>query len=620
MAAESIGGEGSLRGRAGRAGCAARGESPRPPPSARVPFFARRLASPALRATILTEKNRVRLRFLRIMALRFTFAFPCPKRFRDDPGYSLLPLGLLSMAAVLKEKGHEVRVIHLGRFGRNDSVDLLCEGNPDVVGLSCFTFQRRETLDLARRVRESKPGRRPLLVIGGPHATFLAREILERCPWVDAVAAGEAEETVLELAERLEAGRPLSGIPGLFMRDGDGRVAAPPPRGPPADLDRFPSPAELEVPILGVEKRFQLRHLITGRGCLYRCAFCVAPALRAGALAANSVERVLREMSFLRNRWGLVYFSFRNDTFTADRAWTREFCGGLIEEKFHVLWDCQSSVSALDLETLASMRRAGCVQIQLGIESGSDEILRALRKPFTVKAAYDAVEACRKVGLLVSFYVITGVIGEDLSHVKSTEKIIRALRPASVVVSRLAAYPGTAFARELRPVEWFERTDESFFVRDDPQSRSFEKRLRRLAEKTAAREPYTRDELREAASLLGEPPASLLALGRSEETAGRHDRARELYERILSRFPGHPWAELALGELLLGRGDFAGALPRFERLCADLPRWPYPLDRLGWTLKLAGRTDRGEELIARARALEPLAPAPPPPRLLEGRR
>jgi len=547
------------------------------------------------------------------MALKFTFAFPCPRKYREDPGYSLLPIGLLTMAAALERKGHEARVIHLGRFGRNDSRDLLCEGDPDVVGLSCFTFQRRETLELARSLRERRPGPRPLILVGGPHATFLAREILERCPWVDAVAAGEAEETVLELAERLQTGRAAAGIPGLFVRTGQGRVEVPPPRRPPGDLDRFPSPAEADIEILGVEKRFQLRHLLTGRGCAYRCTFCAAPALRAGSPGTHSVDRVLREMISLRDRWGLLYFSFRNDTFTADPQWTREFCRRVIEERLDILWDCQSSVSALDPETLVWMRRAGCLQIQLGIESGSEEILRALGKPFALRKVREAVEACRRVGLLVSFYAVTGVPGERLRHVEATEKLVRALRPSSLVVSRLAAYPGTALARDIRPAVWFEREEESLFLREDPEALSWEARLRKLAEEVAGREPYTREELRKAASLLEGAPPALLALGRLEEISGRHDRARELYERILSRFPGHPWAELALGELFLDRGDPRRALPRFEHLAADLPRWPYALDRLGWTLKRCGRRREGEELIGRARALEPLAPPPPPP-------
>ncbi len=531
----------------------------------------------------------------------------------DDPASGLLPLGLLSMAAVLKEAGHRVSVIHLGRFSRRDAIEVLSEGDPDVVGFSCFTFQRNRTFELARRLRERCGPERPRILVGGPHASPLASEILLRYPWIDGVARGEAEETVLQLAAQLEQGEGLRGIPGLIVRDGTGGIDAPQARPLIENVDALPSIAAADLTILGVDRLLQLRHLITARGCPCRCTFCSAPQLWGGRTRSLSVERVLAEATVLRRRYGLLYLSFRDDTFTADPAWTRFFSEAVIASELDILWDCQSSVSRLDPATVALMRTAGCVQIQLGVESGSDAVLRILAKPFNRSHLTSALEACRRVGMLLSFYVITGVPGERTQDIRQTERLVAQSRPASLVVSRLAAYPDTPIASDLAPSVWFEDDRESFFLREDPSALAHTARLRALADAVAGREPYSLGELKRAAAFLNEAPPAMLAVARLQEEAGLVKQAGQTYATILDQRPGYPWAELSLGELLLETGEPRQAADRFERVIGAVPGWPYPLDRYGWALVRLGNEAEGRALITRAQQMQPLVAPPPPP-------
>ena len=546
------------------------------------------------------------------MPQSFVFAFTCPKRLKDDPAASLLPLGFLSMAATLKRAGHKATAVHLGRMSRRDALEVILDGDPSVVGFTCFSFQRARTLEMARLLRERCGPDRPRILLGGPHAGPLAREIVERCPWIDGVARGEGERTVETVATRLDAGEPLAGIPGLVIREGSTITDG----GAPElieDLDSLPVLAESDLTLLGVDRRFQLRHLITGRGCTGRCSFCYAPEAWSGCVRTHSVDRICRELAELKRRYGLIYMSFRDDMFTADQAWTQAFCRALIERELDLLWDCQSSVNRLDAETIRWMRRAGCLQIQLGVESGSPKILKALRKPFALDQLEDVVAACRQVGMLVSWYLITGVPGERKEDIVRTEKLVKTLKPASLVVSRLSAYPGTELAASIPEALWFKEDPESFFVRDDKHALKHYGQLLRLAERTGKREPYTMAELMQAAALLDDAPPALLAVARLHEAEGRTSLAEETYQSILSAKPAYPWAALGLGELYLETGRPEDAIPHLKSVVDNVPGWPHPLNRYGWALVLAGKKSEGYRLIEEAQALEPLAPQPPSP-------
>mgnify|MGYP002681354791 FL=1 len=513
------------------------------------------------------------------MTLKVTLAFASPRQFARDPSTALLPLGLLSMGAVLERAGHAVTLIHLGRFRSADAVPLLAAGAPRIVGFSCFTYQRAQTLRLARRLKERTGPAGPLVLLGGPHASPLAGEILARCPWIDGVVQGEGEQTMLEIAARLERGTDLAGTPGLWCRSG-GAVIAGPVRPLVEPLDSLPSIARADLTILGVDPLLQLRHLVTGRGCGARCAFCYAPSAWRGCVRAHSIDGLMREIAALRERRGLVYLSFRDDTFTDDPARTKEFCRRLIADGADILWDCQSRVNRLDRETLAWMRRAGCVQIQLGVESGSDTVLKYLRKPFNAARLRGAVAACRRAGVRVSFYLICGVPGESRADLDATEKLVAELRPASLVVSRLTLFPGTALGAAVPAARWFEDASPHLFARSDRRAAAAAARLDALAARVAAEEPFTAAELEHVAAELEDAPPVLLDLAQLHERRGEIDAAVRALRRALEIRPGYPWAELELGVLLLEEDRPREALPLLKAVAERVPRWPYARERL----------------------------------------
>ena len=282
------------------------------------------------------------------------------------------------------------------------------------------------------------------MVFGGPHATHRAREILAANRAVDAVVLGEGEETFLELAGYLAAGNTsLENIRGLALRRGND-VLLTPSREPLADLDNLPLPAAYYDNSFAVDPRRQLEFIITSRGCPAACRFCSSPRFWGKTLRFRSPQSIVDEIRFIRDKYGLLYFSMRDDTFTADRERVMAFCRLLLREKIYILWNCQSRVNAVDAEMLLMMKRAGCECVQFGVESGSRSVLKELGKSITPEQVKAAALAVRQAGINLSIYLITGVPGETEEDLKATCRLIEEIKPSDGQISPLAYYPGTA--------------------------------------------------------------------------------------------------------------------------------------------------------------------------------
>ncbi|NMB74352.1 MAG: radical SAM protein [Myxococcales bacterium] len=503
--------------------------------------------------------------------MRCAFIFPAAARGRRDLSCALLPLGLPSLAAALDAAGHRTLLIHSGGLGVAGTLRALRRFHPDLVGLSCFTYQRHETAAWVRRIRAAlgKPG--PFVVLGGPHASALPRAILRRWPGVDAVAEGEAEATIIELARCLGAGMDPVLIPGLWVRRW-GHIESPPPRQPLPDLDRLPATLQPKLDMRGVDHRLQERHRITGRGCHGGCRFCCAPALWRHAVRRHSVDRIMAEIRALRRR-GHAWLSFRDDSFVSDPAWTAELCRRLIDESADLLWDCQADLRRLDSELVALMRRAGCVQIQLGVESADDRVLQALGKPHRRVHIRRAVEACRRAGMWMSFYLLAGCPREDEAARRDTLELVRSSRPASLSVSRLSLYPGTPLSRHIPPGRWFSERRVSFFFREDAAARRYHRALLALDRACRSREPYTLAELRAAAERLDGAPAARLMLAQAALRQGEYLQAEMSCRRLLREHPQSAWARFCLGETFFEQRRFVDAAAELERALRLRPGW-----------------------------------------------
>jgi radical SAM superfamily enzyme YgiQ (UPF0313 family) len=286
----------------------------------------------------------------------------------------------------------------------------------------------------------------------------------------------------------------------------------------------------------------------------------------------RSPDGIVDEMTFIRDKYGLIYFSLRDDTFTADRARTIEFCRLLIERRTHVLWNCQSRVTALDEELLVWMKRAGCECIQLGVESGSPLILSRLGKTITPAQIEHAAGLIRRVGINLSIYLITDVPGETEDDMRQTIELIKRIRPDDGYVSPLAYFPGTRMFEEAvmaghidRNV--FELNDQAaVYAVGEPGSNS-----RRILQWLGRLAPHDALRFKRQKELLGFCYVTNVLAGEFFRQGGDYGLAEREFREITEREPDNPWGWYLLGDLYTEMGEKKMALECYQAVCRIVP-------------------------------------------------
>ena len=526
----------------------------------------------------------------------------------DDPFTSLLPVGLLSLDALLRVLGHEATLANLSGYGWDRVRRILVELRPALVGISQFTHNRVESLRLARLAKELDPG--CFVLLGGPHATHACLDLLSGHPEIDAVVLGEGEETLKELLQALGAGGSLAAVAGLAYREG-GKPTRSAPRAPIRDLDALPIPGALPEAGIGVDYRRQLEFVITSRGCPASCLFCSSPLFWGKGVRFRSPGSVVEELRLLRERYGLVYFSFRDDTFTADRGRVLEICRLLEEAKLGILWNCQSRVTAVDQEMLIAMKRAGCECIQFGVESGSPAMLKALGKRITPADVERAAAAVRRVGINLSVYLITGVPGEGEAELQETLRLIGQIRPQDGQVSPLVYYPGTQlFAGAVRsgavPAGLFDTEGgEGFLVRRDGFVERARRAVLKALEKAAGKARFGRGDFARQRTLVGYSFVTEMLCGEALEEEADWEGALALYRGMTRSEPENPWGFLLLAGLQGRLGRVSAASSAYLAALALVPCHLPALLALGELALERGNPGEARSFYRRALELAP---------------
>jgi len=493
---------------------------------------------------------------------RTLLTYSAPRSGFGDEWMTFLPIGLGYLQAMLKARDLPCRVANLSGKGRKETLAYLKAQNPAVVGVSMFTFNRKRSYELLAWAREACPD--AILLAGGPHPTHLADEVFEDCPALDAIVQGEGEAVLLGIAERLKSA-PGSDLwkrtPGLILREG--RTL---PQAPLEDLDAIGIPAEhLEADFLNDVG--QLAYLSTSRGCPATCNFCNTPEFWGTSIRFRSAPSVLREMRLLREQHGLTYFSFRDDTFTANRDRVLTLMKGIQESGLHPLWNCQSRVNLVDEDRLVAMKRAGCEFMQFGVEHGSERVLQLLDKGTNLRHARRALGLVRKVGMNLGIYLITGIPGETWADVEETTAFVRDTRPQDCQISPLALYPGTRmfdqYRAEGRIQKDFYRAsgDAEIFARVDAHTEKALRHIDREAQQAKAKSRFTPAEFAEQKRWLGFCAVTNLLCGEAAEEEGRFTEGEAEYAEIIAKEPANPWGFMkrALLREKTGRLDQARA-------------------------------------------------------------
>ena len=490
----------------------------------------------------------------------------------DDHFTSLLPIGLCSLFATLREAGKNTRLINLSGMSHKKLQAVTSNDPPSLIGLSQWTHNRHETLERARQLRKLFPN--ACIIIGGGHATHRAEQLLTLEPAIDLVALGEAEETLLELVNRLEQGLPYHDVPGLVYRATDGACVRTPARYPIPDLDRLPFPARWLPEALNIDLAEQATYISTSRGCPAACHFCASPQFWGRSVRARSVSSVVDEITYLQDQFGLIHLSLRDDTFTADRDRTIALCQEIINRKVRLFWSCQSRAEAIDQETVTWMRQAGCECIQLGVESGSPAILKRLNKRSSPTLVQEAGNIIRQAGLALSIYLISAIPHETPTDHQETLTLVQQLAPDDIQIAPLAYYPGTALYQQALikhqiPEDLFETSQDAAVLVLGKQAQRLHRKM--IAETIGLRHDSSAADLLKCIERDGYHPVLAMRAGDASRQEGSLQQAQELYQSICTNDPDHPWGWFLMAELCEEQGDTVAARQYWQQLLTRIP-------------------------------------------------
>lgn len=375
----------------------------------------------------------------------------------------VVPIGIYYIGAVLKENQYDVEILNwhdIHKTPRKIEVTLR-EKKPDVIGFSIVHANRWGGIDISEIAKRILPETK--VVFGGIGATFLWEHLLRHFKEIDFAVLGEGEYSFLNLIQCLEKGdnEGIKKIKGIAFRDGT-RIVKTEKAEEIQDLDKLPMPS----------KYFDFQHLSSSRGCPANCTFCGSPQFWGRKVRFHSPEYFVEQLEQLYRR-GITFFYISDDTFTMKKDRVIEICKKINEKDLKITWFSISRVNFVDEEMLYWMRRAGCIQISYGVESGSEKIRNMLNKNIRTDDIKRAFALTTKYGILSRAYFIYGSPGESHETIQETIDLIHEIKPLSTIFYILDIFPGTALYEDfkrrtkLNDDVWLNRIEDTMYFESD---------------------------------------------------------------------------------------------------------------------------------------------------------
>ena len=401
-------------------------------------------------------------------------------------------LSFLYLAAALRRAGHEVALLDASApFAPKEHaeiVDRALSFSPELIGIHCKTLYARDAYGLAAAFF----GKGVPLVCGGPHPTVAPLEPLAH--GFDYSVRGEGEETLSELCDALDGRRALGEVRSLAWRAPGGAVELNPSRGFLLDLDALASPLDalelFDPRWYGATRTVPPSGLLASRGCPAACTFC-SNNVTGRRFRYRSAAAIAAEISALSARTDFVAFSFFDDSFAVGKRRMAELCDELAGLPRKVQWTCTAHPAHLDAEIMKGMKQAGCLGVDIGMESGDPDMLLRIGKGVTVERVLEVLGQARELGLHCMLNLMFGWPDETLAELRTTVDFIDRAAPLAAAFNArgvLVPYPGTQIYQQHHArfgfTEWWLR-EEPLRYRPFPSSWSLEEVKRAYADDAA---------------------------------------------------------------------------------------------------------------------------------------
>jgi radical SAM superfamily enzyme YgiQ (UPF0313 family) len=344
------------------------------------------------------------------------------KRTGDDKDFECYPpLGLMYLVGSINRlENYETKIFDAAanHWSLQQLKDKIYKEAPDIVGITVTSLALNETYNIIENILTPMIPR-PLIIIGGPHVT--------KCPEIlDTLGAdygfvGDSEHSLYFFLQGYLKNQDIEKIPGLVHRK-EGKIYVN-QRLSDGGIDDIPLPDRS-----GIDPKLyyfsilssQYTLMITSRGCPFDCIYCGVPRKRE--YSCRQIAGVIEEMKLIKKQ-GYGYINICDDIFTLNRDRTVKLCNAIIENNINITWGCATRVDVLDLELLKLMKKAGCVDVRIGIETGSEEIRKEiLNKKISNEDYVKGIDDIKKAGLLAVGFFLIGVPGETKKDIDLTIK------------------------------------------------------------------------------------------------------------------------------------------------------------------------------------------------------
>ncbi len=354
----------------------------------------------------------------------------------------------MSISAVLRQHGHQTR-LHFLDFNRPTIKDFqqIRDFAPGIVAIPVYTGWQRGILGFCRQLK-AKSG--VPIILGGPHPTYCPEVLAAEA--VDYICVGEAEVAFPEMVDRLEQGRPVADIPGIWLkengaiiRNGASRLPHLPDL-PPMDIDLYCQASE-------AIRRQDNREFSLNRGCPFPCTYCNEPSLRAiygGAVVrSKTVDQALEEIHQVYAKYPLKSVFFTSDNFFLEKDFARRFLPRFKRE-IGVPFSCQMRVELIDAEVARILKESGCAMVGVGVESGSPRVRKEiLGRTMSNEGLIRGCRHLQEQGIRINTYNMIGIPGETFAEALETVKLNIDINPTNSGCSFFQPYPGTKITEKM---------------------------------------------------------------------------------------------------------------------------------------------------------------------------
>lgn len=372
-----------------------------------------------------------------------------PKNLAEDFTSVQYPINLGYLASQLIKYGYKVKLLdYLVEPFNNSFFEKIVGTNKKIFCFSCFSSNINEGHRLAKKIKYFS--KNSLILVGGSHASNLPEKTLKEFPFFDAVVVGESEETLIKIANNFFSNNEKED----FLNK---QIIKNTSLNDLRSLDTFSFPLRtLKSNRLynkshvskGFSRKFMnIAEVISSRGCVYNCIFCLSSNYKK--IRLRNYKNVIAEIKYLININHVEHISFEDDIFTYNQQRTKKLCTEL--KKLNLTWNCNTHVNHVSKELIKIMIDSGCKKISFGVESGSQKILNLIKKGTTIQQIKKVFSWCHELKLkyIEGTFLLGSHPDETINDIEKTRTLIKEIRPDFIVIGIAAPYQGTIFSEML---------------------------------------------------------------------------------------------------------------------------------------------------------------------------